>query len=286
MHFKVFSWSLLLWYLILLASACDKNEEVIPISRETEHFVLLTDSQLGSNAEITEVLERAETLYTKILQELGENHRPFNKITIRLEGDFKAKGPYFDNLGIHLFRYSSNEGGYLSALAHEMVHAFQEDYYIQYDPYSWENYPYLDEGFAEYIAQLVDKSKTGFPWYGYNEYAVVGDLVLSENAIPHPILRAQHFEINDECLVQAYAQRSSWMRYIDETYGRDTLLILNYPTTAPTRDFFTNTLGVDLATLDAAWQAWVVEKYNSTARASEIAAAYRERTSWYTYCEY
>jgi len=286
MDLKKSSWFVLLSYLILFALACEKEEDIIPINKETEHFILITNSQLSSNHEIDEVLERAEVLYTKILQELGESHRPQNKITIRLEGIFEEESPYFDNLGIHLFRYSRSEGGYLSALAHEMVHAFHEGYYIQYDPYSWENYPYLDEGFAEYVAQLVDGSKTGFPWYGYNEFAIVGNLVLSENWIPHHILREQHFEINDPCNIQAYTQRSSWMRYIDETYGRDTLLILNYPEAAPTDDFFINTLGVNLPTVDSSWESWVIEKYNSTPLASEIAEAFHERTSWYSHCEF
>ena len=203
-----------------------------------------------------------------------------------MEGNFVEQGPYFDNLGIDLFRYSTSENGYLSLLAHELVHAFHEDYYIQYDPYRWEIYPYIDEGFSEYIAQLVDTSKTGFPWYGFNEYAVVGNLVLSENYIPQHVLRDQHFEINDQCNIQAYTQRSSWMRYIDETCGRETLLLLYYPEVEPTNDFFIDTLGVDLAIVDTAWASWVVEKYNNTPHASEIAETFRERTSWYAYCEY
>lgn len=203
-----------------------------------------------------------------------------------MEGNFVEQGPYFDNLGIDLFRYSTSENGYLSLLAHELVHAFHEDYYIQYDPYRWEIYPYIDEGFSEYIAQLVDTSKTGFPWYGFNEYAVVGNLVLSENYIPQHVLRDQHFEINDQCNIQAYTQRSSWMRYIDETCGRETLLLLYYPEVEPTNDFFIDTLGVDLAIVDTAWASWVVEKYNNTPHASEIAETFRERTSWYSFCEY
>ncbi len=286
MKFRIFTGPVLLAYLFLFVLACNKNNDPVPITKNSEHFILITDTKLSSEAEINAVLAKAEVLYERILTVLGEDHRPQNKITIRLEGDFKEKGPYFDNLGVHLFRYSPGENGYLSLLAHELVHAFHEDYYIEYDPYRWENYPYIDEGIAEYIAQLVDPSKTGFPWYGFNEYAVIGDLVLSENYIPHHILREQHNEINDPCNIQAYTQRSSWMRYIDETYGRNALLMLYFAETAPTDEFFVETLGVDLATVDAAWESWVIENYNNTPMAGDIAAAFRERTSWYSYCYY
>ena len=134
------------------------------IEKESEHFSLVSNTDHSTIKEAESVLNRAEELYTKILQILGESRAPKNRITIRLEGDFKEKGPYFDNLGIHLFRYSVEENGYFALLAHEMAHAIREDYYIEYDPWRWPNYPYLDEGLAEYVAQLVDPEKTGFSY--------------------------------------------------------------------------------------------------------------------------
>lgn len=272
--------------LILISDSCDTNDPPTPVTLETDHFILISNTQLSTSDENTAVLNKAESLYSQILDIVGENREPQNKITIRMEGNFTAKGPYFDNLGIHLYRYSVEEDGYLGALAHEMGHAFHEDYYIQYDPYQWTNYPYLDEGFAEYIAQLIDPAKTWFPWYGFNEYAVVGDLILSDNTIPHSILRAQHFELNDKCHIQAYTLRCSWIRYIDETYGRTALLNISYTAEEPTLDFFSEQFGEDLATVDANWASWALDKYNNTPDASATSVAFRERTSWYNYCEY
>jgi hypothetical protein len=286
MAVKSFFLSVLYFSFLLTSNSCDNNEPPVPVTLEIENFILISNTHKSTSDENTAVLNKAEMLYPRILEIVGENRKPQNKITIRMEGNFTAKGPYFDNLGIHLYRYSAEEDGYLGALAHEMVHAFHEDYYIQYDAYQWTNYPYIDEGFAEYIAQIIDPDKSWFPWYGYNEYAVVGDLILSENTILHSILRERHFEINDQCHLQAYTQRCSWMRYVDETYGRNTLLSLSYTPVEPTQSFFNVKFGTDLATVDANWAMWAIEKYNNTPNANAIAAAFHDYTSWYNYCEY
>ena len=122
--------------------------------------------------------------------------------------------------------------------------------------------------------------------YGFNECALVGDLVLSDDLIPHDILRDQHHEINDRCHIQAYPIRSTWMRYIDEMYGRDTLLAINYPTTPPDNDFFVQTLGVSLSTVDSSWQTWILQKHEAIPGAAQVTDAYRQKTSWYQYCQY
>ncbi|NNE29783.1 MAG: hypothetical protein HKN16_09100 [Saprospiraceae bacterium] len=277
---------LILSFLILHTGACDKNEDPISIFMESAHFIVLTNTNHSNEVEIQEVLDRAEELYPNILEVLGEEREPINKITLRLEGDFVEQGPYFDPDGIHLFRYSQEENGYLALMTHELIHAFREEYYIEYDPWSWENYPFLDEGFAEYVAMMVDSTKNSFPWYGYDAYAVVGDMVLKENLIPFEILRERHHEINQPCHIQTYTQRALWMNYLDETYGRDTLLLLNYPETPTTAGFFENTLGASLVEVDSSWHSWVLEKYNSTPNAAQIADGFRNHTSWYEYCEY
>ncbi len=281
-----FKLSLLPLYLLLALSACDKKDDALPITKETEHFILYTDTKSSDTKEVDKVLERAEELYPKISRFLGDNWMLQKKIIIRLEGPFIEQGPFFDHRGIHLFRYSEEENGYLALLAHEMVHAFREEYYKAYDPWRWDNYPFLDEGLAEYIAQLTDPGKTGFPMYGFDEYAVVGNLAISNRLIPPDTLRAQHHEINDPCNIQAYPQRSTWMAYIDETFGRDTLLRLNYPEVPPTDEYFVQTLGISLMGVDSAWKSWIVQKYHNIPQASQIVAAYRERTSWCTMCEY
>ena len=279
--------SLLSLSLLVLANGCDKANLSTPtqLTLESEHFKLISNSQLSTESENTAVIEKAELMYDRIIEILGDSLRPERKITLRLEGDFVEKGPYFDNRGIHLYRYSTAEDGYLGAIAHELVHALHEDYYIQHDPYKWPYYPYIDEGVAEYISQLVDPENTWFPWYGFNEYVVVGDLIISGQDISQQTLRTKHFELNQPCHIQSYTLRSSWMRYIDTTYGRETLIKLSYTEINPTEAFIETLFGTELANLDSAWENWAIEQYNTISQAESIAQAFREQISWYEYCD-
>ena len=281
-----FRFCLLIAYIFLQASSCQKDHDPEPLLVESDHFLVKTNTALSNISEVNEIVHQAEMLYRKILQVFGERRAPKSRITILLEGDFKEQGPYFDHQGIHLFRYTKEENGYLALLAHEMVHAFRKDYYIEFDPWRWSNYPFMDEGLSEYVAQLIDPGKTGFPLYGYDAIPVVGDQVLKDNWIPNDFLRANHHEINDHCNIQAYPQRSTWMQFIDEAFGRDTLLLLNYPESAPTSAFFERTLGMGLWAVDSAWQSWIIDQYHRYPNAAQMATDFRQRTNWYSYCNY
>jgi hypothetical protein len=247
--------------------------------------VLLTNSKHSSTAEINVVLNQAELIFTRISTILGEDHTSDEKITLLLEGPFVDQGPYFDTSGIHLFRYSSEENGYLALLAHEMVHAFQKPFYIEKQTWNWPSYNYFDEAFAEYIAQLAEPEKTGFPFYGYPENVIVGHMVVNEKQIAHEILRNRHEEFNQPCNLQTYPERASWLRHIDEIYGREALFSIIYPAEEPTSSLVENLIGVDLLTLDKEWEAWITKKYNKIEKADSIAYEYLKRTSWYTYCD-
>ena len=276
---------ILLFSIPILAVTCSKNDPPQDLRQESAHFIILTNSEHSITDEIDLVNDRAEWIYQELINLLGEDRAPDGKITIRMEGSFTGQGPYFDPDGIHLFRYSAAENGYLALLTHEMVHAFRESYYIEEEPWNWPTFPYFDEGFAEFMAQIIEPDKTGFPFYGFSEHAVVGDMVLQGQALPHDSLRMHHEALNQPCHIQSYPLRASWFRHVDEVYGREAMLAIAYPTKEPTSDVIQELIGVDLPTLDQEWEVWIIDKYENTEEASQIAQEFRLHTSWYSYCE-
>ncbi|MDH3651909.1 MAG: hypothetical protein OEQ53_19645, partial [Saprospiraceae bacterium] len=160
----------LVFLAVLIVSAkCAKDQTAEEVIRESDHFIILTTTQLSTIEENEKVQSHAEEIYKRLVEILGEDRSPQKKITIRLEGPFIQQGPYFDPDGIHLFRYTQEEGGYLALLTHEIGHAFREAFYVANEVWNWSTYPYFDEGFSEYLAQLMEPGKTGFPFYGYPE---------------------------------------------------------------------------------------------------------------------
>ena len=269
---------------LLLSTRCTKDEPGIDILEESKHFIIRSNSQHTSHDEVRLVKAQAEWLYDEIRKIFGEEWNLDKKIVILMEGSANEHGPFFDTAGIHLFRYSPEENGYLALLAHEMVHAFQEPFYIEKKTWTWSTYGYYDEGFAEYVAQLVEPNKTGYPFYGFPEHVVVGDLVKKERMIPHHLLRTQHEKLNESCKLQAYPVRASWFRHLDEVFGRAKMLSFIHPEEEPSSALMQALTGFDLETIDQKWQNWVVAKYEMVQGADEIAQQYRDRTSWYSYC--
>ena len=154
------------------------------------------------------------------------------------------------------------------------------------EAWDWSTYRFFDEGMAEYVAQKVDSLKQGFPFYGYSEHVVAGNLVVTNSHIPCDILRMHHFDYNEACNLQAYPQRTSWIRHLDEVFGRETLFSVVFPDIEPTNQVVDSLIGVSLIELDARWEAWIIQKYNSIQSAQTIADSYHNRTSWYTTCDY
>ena len=109
-------------------------------------------------------------------------------------------------------------------------------------------------------------------------------MVLNKKHLPHEVLRKRHEEFNQPCNIQTYPQRASWLRHIDEAYGRDALLSIIYPEEEPTSSVVQSLTGKELQALDNEWEAWIINKYEQIEDSDSIAQAYQERTSWYTYC--
>lgn len=270
--------------LIFLISTCNKEPETISFREESDHFIILGTSKVTSQEEIEKVLEKCELLFPAISVFLGDMHQPESKIRIRLEGDLKSLGSYVDFDGVHLYRYRQEDGGYLAVLAHELTHAFLAPWFIEMEAWDWSTYRFFDEGFAEYVAQKVDSLKKGFPFYGFSEHVVAGNLVVSNTHIPCDILREHHQDYNEACNLQVYPQRTSWIRFLDEVYGREALFSVVFPDKEPTNEVVDSLIGVSLVELDAMWETWIIQKYNNIQGAQEITEAYIARTSWYTPC--
>ncbi len=271
---------------ILVLSATCSKQKIAEIRLESSHFTVIGSSPQSSMEEAQAVLQHAESMRLRFSDLLGNRFDPQQKIFILLEGPFIEQGPYFDQEGVHLFRYSQEENGYLALLTHELGHAFREPYYIEYEPWKWPQFAYYDEAFAEYLAQLVESAKTGFPFYGHPEDIVAGSMVVDGTGIPQDTLRENNDFVNESCNIQAYALRASWCRFVHERYGWGTLLDLVYGAEEPTREMASLTLGENLSKVDSLWSSWLQDRFNQYENASVLASRFREHTSWFVYCQY
>lgn len=255
------------------------------ITLQGVHVVVSANADKATLAEAEAVLARAESLFSGISSYVGPTRFPWQRIPIELEGDPAGSGSRLDVDGVHLVRHAVDEGGYLAVLAHEMAHAFGASWFIEHEAWNWPTYRYFDEGFAEYVAQEVDPAKHGFPFYGFPEDAVAGHWLSAGLAIPAALLRIRHEDFNERCNLQAYTLRASWMRHLEELAGRDALLAVVYPDEEPTDPVLESIVGLDLESLDQAWQAWLEARFALRSDASTIGGAYAERTPWYRPCE-
>ena len=264
--------------------ADDAVSPSVQLRLESEHFIFESTTEKASEGEMSEGIVLAEELFEKVSAFLGPDHTPSDRIRVMLEGDFGTQGAYVDFDGIHLFRHPPTDGGYWAVFAHEIVHAFGVPWFIAHAAWDWPTYRFFDEGFAEYVAAEVDPDRRGFPFYGYPEDVVVGGWVVSGTAIPPATLRERHEQFNTRCDLQAYTERASWFRYLDESFGRAAVLQVVYPEMEPTSALVEGVVGVGLDEVDSAWEAWIRDRYASYPSAEAIAQAFRDRTRWYQTC--
>ena len=242
---------------------------------ESEHLVLLAHEGAATMAEVEAITAYGESVFDPIATFLGSARVPDRKVEVLLMGTGADR--YVDDAGrIVLHRKPAPQGGYLDGFAHELTHALRYDYWQQYGTWGWPSFGFFEDGFAELVALTVDPTKPGFPFFGFAEDVVAGYWVTSGQAIPHDILRPRNQELNGPCDHQAYTQRASWFRYIDETYGRTTTLTMAYSpvevTDAVTRDLIDRSL----SELDAEWEEWITARYAAISKADSLALAYRE----------
>jgi hypothetical protein len=271
--------------LVLVVLGCGELTEPVEALRlESEHFVFSSTTEWATMAELGLGVEIAEGHFGSIENIVGAANAPTEKITVRLEGDLQDRGPYFDFSGVHMYRYPDSEGGYWALLAHELVHAFREDYVVRVEAWNWLSFGFFEEGFAEFVAQLIEPDKRGFPFYGFPEDVVAGQWLVRGEYIPPATLRERHAELNQPCEIQAYPERASWFRFMDEVYGRQAVLDLAYPDSEPNTEVVQALLGVGLEQLDQQWDEWLTARYQAYPNADQVAQQFRQRTSGHRVC--
>jgi hypothetical protein len=269
--------------LCLLLHGCG-HEPTAPDPRlESEHFLFIAEAGDATQAEMEDGIQRAEAHFAAIAGIIGAERVPSRTITVVLRGS--CDGMRVDEEGrMLLCRYSAALGGYYGALAHELTHAMRYDFWAQHGTWSWPSFGFFEEGFAEFVALLVDPDKLGSPFFGYPEDVVAGYWVVTGQAIPNDILRPRNQELNDPCTNQAYPQRASWFHYIDDTYGRAAVLAVAYSQVEVTSEVAETLLGVGLAQVDSGWEQWVSARYDAIPNADSLAQAYRRWVPESTVC--
>ena len=241
---------------------------------ESEHLVLLAHEGAATTADAEAILAYGESVFDPIASFLGTARVPNRKVEVLLMG--AGADRFVDGDGrIVLHRKPAPQGGYFDGFAHELTHALRYDYWQQYGTWVWPSFGFFEDGVAELVAVTVDPDKPGFPFFGFAEDVVAGYWVTSGQAIPHAILRPRNQELNQPCDHQAYTQRASWFRYIDETYGRATTLALAYAPVEVSDSVTQDLIERSLSQLDAEWEAWITARYAAIPNADSLALAYR-----------
>jgi len=273
-----------------LIAACGNSTEPEPVTsltRSSEHFEFLSNTARATEAEMDFGIQEAEAHWTAISALVGPERTPSAKITVVLDGDFNSDRPgaYVDDRGrVHVTRYREDLGGYFGPLAHEVAHAMRYSYWHRFQAGTWENFGYIEEGFAEYAAILADPDKAGFPFYGYDPDAITGQRLIRGEGIPQQVMREQH-DLNTPCQWQTYPLRASWFRYVEEQYGREAVLSIAYSEVETTDERIEALLGATLEQVDAAWEAWQLARYAAILNPDAIAEPYFQKFENEPICE-
>lgn len=275
---------------VLFIAACGSSTEPEPVeelSRSSEHFDFMSNTARATEAEMDFGIAEAEAHWAAISALLGPELTPSAKVTVLLDGDFSTDRPgaYVDDRGrIRLTRYRQDLGGYFGPLAHEIAHAMRYTYWHTFNVGPWENFGYIEEGFAEYVAILADPDKAGFPFYGYDPDVITGHRLVRREGIPQQVMRDRH-DLNQPCEFQTYPLRASWFRYVEETYGRQAVLDIAFSTVETTDERIETLLGATLAEVDVAWEQWQRDRYAAIPNAADIAAPYFQKFGNEPICE-
>ena len=274
----------------LLIAACGNSTEpepVTPLTSESAHFVFESNTARATDAEMDFGIQEAEAHWTAISALVGPERTPSAKITVLLDGDYSSDrtGAYVDDRGrIHVTRYREDLGGYFGPLAHEVAHAMRYSYWHRFQVGLWENFGYIEEGFAEYAAILADPDKAGFPFYGNDPDAITGQRLIRGEGIPQQVMRDRH-DLNTPCQWQTYPLRASWFRYVEEQYGREAVLSIAYSEVETTGEMIEALLGATLEQVDAAWEQWQLARYAAIPNPDAIVQQYFQKFGNEPICE-
>lgn len=243
---------------------------------ESEHFVLQWNRGESVEKEIEEAADFAEEVYSKLSSLVGKNNMPSVRLIITFRGEgvdpktYKKSVPHVDRQGrIHLYRFES--GGYLGALAHEMVHAIR----VNTLPY-WEGF--FEEGLASAIAHHLYPDTKAFARYGYPLDVVAGYWLVSGKGVPLETMRVQHGRLNLKCSFQTYVMREDFFTYLADTYGIDKLLAYAHSDKVGHIDAYPDYWGKNFAQLVEAWEIDLRSRYHAYEGAAELADEYFKNT--------
>ena len=256
--------------------------------RDSPHFVFLWHQADPPDEDMDAVVARAERLFARLAAELGPERLPSAKLLVLFDGPWQLptgpRYPFVDPWGrIHLVRFPGR--GYLGQLGHEMVHAFRLGWWDTRQRRRGVAWGFVEEGFAELLAMRIEPDAARFPTYGFPLEVVVGQWLVTQEAPPLQTLLERHGWLNLHCLLQAYALRGSFFRYLSETFGQEAVLRLAYSDDEMTPALFAQVFGRTFDALEQEWRAWAVRAFEATADAAQLARAYRDTVKNFYRCQ-
>lgn len=225
----------------------------------TDHFTFSWNPSQTTGAEVAKAQSFCEDIYDKLANVIGEERMPSYKMMVLLEGNgMKENGsktpPYVDRQGrIHLFKFRNED--YFEAFAHELVHAVR----INRIP-NWE--PFFEEGLASTLADLIYRSQSGFPLFGYERSKIMAYFMQEENYISLSTLRARHRELNLKCQLRSYIPREDFFCYLRDEYGISKLLKFAYASQVGSLDLYRDVWGNSFEELESAWTQYTLSLHS------------------------
>lgn len=243
---------------------------------ESDHFVLQWNEGQSSEKEIQEAAIYAEEVYSRLSGLLGKTNMPTVRLIITFRGEgvdpktYKKSVPHVDGQGrIHLYRFEA--GGYLGAMAHEMVHAVRVNTLPR-----WERF--FEEGLASAIAHYLYPDTNAFARYGYPLDVVAGYWLVSGKGIPLETMRQQHNRLNLKCSFQTYVMREDFFNYLTVHYGVDKLLAYAYSDKVGDVDAYPEYWGKRFTELVEEWELDLRKRYHAYDGAAAMAVEYFKNT--------
>ena len=246
----------------------EENAPALKTVAETSHFIFQSSDEGLTDTELEKGKILAEEYYEQIASYLGASYTPNEKLNILLEGFPTEQANYagiVDEFGlIHLRRMPEAQGGYWSVLDHELVHAFRHPFQIENNiSRAWENYGFLEEGFAEFLSKKLYPEKNSFSTFGLDVNFIAGYWLAQQADLSLSFARAFHDDINLECGIKIYPIRASWFNFLEERFGFEKVLKLAYTTEIPTNTFLSTIFEMGYNDLDQEWKIWLFNKYES-----------------------
>ena len=240
---------------------------------ETKYFKIRqvkSDPPVPAN-DLDILKKKLDTAYVAIEALIGPPDWDFKKFDVLLEGagmrqDGSALFPSVDDFGvIRLYQFPGLGGsGYLQGLPHEIVHAFRTKlrhlHNIELGDYL-KGFGFIEEAFAEYISEIVEPTSISFVNYGFPRQVVTGYWLTTHNEIPLTVL-FNHHNINGKCVAQAYPLRTSFFFYLEQKFGRASVIKLAKSEKSTTAEIFNTLFSKDLSTLESDWKIWALAEFN------------------------